>query len=991
MVLPAFAQGSVSGTVVDPSGKPLAGVVAQVVETQVGAVTNESGVFTVAAAPGQTIEFSCLGMKTVLVAVPKGSAPLSVTMSEDTQYLDELVVVGYGTVKKRDLAGAIVSIKNEDVKAGVINNPADVLRGRAAGVYVHSSSFEPGGGISVRVRGASSISSENEPLYVIDGIQCEDASTVVPADIESIEVLKDAASTAIYGARGANGVVIITTKKGSAGKVKVSYSFDGSVKFLKNPYELMGAADLIKYDMKVWEDNGSVGVAPYTDEEQQFTGYGTDWLKEMTRNAFTQNHNVTVTGGTDRLKVAGTLTYYNEDGILVNTNYNKLSTRINSEYKINDFLKVGINLYKAMNRKNYINMNLSSSTDNVMYWMFLASPLQAMSDDGIDVLGREGNKKETVYFELRNKQMRNDSNQSYASLWSEIKLLKGLTFKGQYTFNTSDGMYRRYYNRDSILGQSVNGIAGADNDRTTIQQMDAVLTYSLKNKVNSFKLIGGSTYIKNQYDYSAMEAQQFSTDAFSFYNMGAAGVVNYISTSLSEKTNISFFTRAEYVLLNKYILNASFRADGASNFGEGNKWGYFPSVSAAWQIGDEPFMAFAKPALDEFKLRVSWGKTGNDGIGRYKSLQTYAFNDVYIGGDDVVKGMYLKNAANAALRWEATSQFDAGFDFSFFKGRLTGSFDWYNKVTTDLLNEINISSSKTGLKTATGNSGSVLNRGWEFSVKYNVFEKRNFSWKSIFNISGNHNEVLSVESPTYFDMRPHGSYDKTQYMSIEVGAPLSSIYGYVWDGIIQEGEEVPTMPKAQPGDPKFVDLNDDGVIDTKDRKVIGKGTPDVVFGWSNNFRMGPFDLAIFIDAQFGANLLNVSRVLMEDNDRLTSCMDRWTKTNPSTTMMRGTWQKKGGLQYGSFVNSHYVEDASFVRLSNIELGYNVPVKKIGLGKAVQACRIFVGGQRLLTLTKYSGFDPEVSSNGSASAVLQGLDYATYPAFRTFNMGAKITF
>ena len=990
-ILPAFAQGSVSGTVVDQQGKPLAGVVAQVVETQVGTITNDNGAFTLSATPGQTIEFTCLGMKTVMVAVPKGSAPISVTMTDDTEYLDELVVVGYGTTKKRDLAGAIVSIKNEDVKAGVISNPADVLRGRAAGVYVHQSSFEPGGGVSVRVRGSSSISSENEPLYVIDGIQCEDASSVVPADIESIEVLKDAASTAIYGARGADGVVIITTKKGSAGKVKVSYSFNGSFKFLKNPYQLMGASDVIKYDMKVWEDNGSVGVAPYTDEEQLFTGYGTNWLKEMTRVAFTKNHNVTVTGGTDRLKVAGTLTYYDEDGILENTNYNKLSTRINSEYKVTDFLKVGVNLYKAMNKKNYINMNLSSSTDNIMYWMFLASPLQSMSEDGIDVLGREGNKKETVYFELHNKQMRNDSNQSYASLWAELNLFKGLTFKTQYTYNTTDGMYRRYYSRDSIQGQAVNGIAGADNDRTTIQQLDAVLTYQYKNKLNSIKLIGGSTYINNLYDYSAMEAQSFSTDAFSYNNIGAASTINYISTSLSEKTNISFFGRAEYVLMNKYIFNASFRADGASNFGEGNKWGYFPSVSAAWQLGDESFMEFAKPALDELKLRVSWGKTGNDGIGRYKSLQTYAFNDVYIGGDDIVKGMYLQNAANAALRWEATSQFDAGFDFALFKGKITGSFDWYNKVTTDLLNEINISSSKTGLATATGNSGSVLNRGWEFSLKYNVIENRNFGWKSILNLSGNTNRVLKVESPTFFTMRPHGSYEKTEYMTIQEGQPLSSIYGYVWDGIIQEGETVDYMPKAQPGDPKFKDLNGDGELDTNDRTVIGKGTPDVVLGWSNNFHIGDFDLAIFIDAQFGANLLNVSRVLMEDNDRLTSCMDRWTKSNPSTTMMRTTWQKNGKPQYGTFVNSHYVEDASFIRLSNIELGYNIPVKKLGLGKAVQACRVFVGGQRLITLTKYTGFDPEVSSNGHASAVLQGLDYATYPAFRTFNLGAKITF
>lgn len=990
LVLPAFAQRSLTGTVVDQTGSPLAGVVVQVQGSQNAVVTDGNGRYSISVKDGQTLEFTCLGLQTQTAVVEGGVSKIDITLKEDTEFLDELVVVGYGTTKKRDLAGAVVSIKSDDVKAGVISSPAEILRGRASGVYVHQASFEPGGGISVRVRGASSISSENEPLYVIDGIQCEDASTVAPADIESMEVLKDAASTAIYGARGANGVVIITTKQGASGKVNVSYGFDGSFKFLKNPYDLMGAEEVIAYDMKVWRENGSVGVAPYTEQEQQFKGYGTDWLKEMTRTSFTQNHSLTVSGGTDRVKVAGTLNYYGDEGILRNTSYNKLSARINSEFKVTNWLSVGMNLYKSANKKNYINMNLNSSTDNVMYWMFLASPLQSMSEDGIDVLGREGNKKETVYFELINKQMKNEANQSYASVWAQANICKDLAFKAQYTYNSTDTILRSYYSKDTILGQSVNGIANADNDRTTIQQLDAVLTFQHKWGGSDLKLIGGSTWLKNMYDYSGMNAQDFSTDAFSYNNMGAANVINYISTSLTEKTNISFFARAEYVLKDKYILNASFRADGASNFGKGNKWGYFPSVSAAWQLGDEAFMDFAKPALDELKLRVSWGKTGNDGIGRYKSLQTYAFNDVYIGGDGIVKGMYLQNAANAALRWETTSQIDAGFDFSLFRGKLTGSFDWYDKVTTDLLNEINISASKTGLDTATGNSGSVQNTGWELSLKYNVFENKNFGWKTILNVSGNKNKVISVESPTYFTMKPHGSYETTEYMSIQEGQPLSAIYGYVWDGIIQDGETVPTMPKAQPGDPKFVDLDGSGTIDVNDRTVLGKGTPDVVLGWSNNFRIGNFDLAIFFDAQFGASLLNVSRVLMEDESRLSSVMNRWTKDNPSTTMIRSIWQKKGDLQYGTFVNSHYVEDASFFRLSNIEIGYNIPTQKLGM-KSVQGCRIFVGGQRLFTLTKYSGFDPEVSSNGSASAVLQGLDYATYPAFRTFNVGAKITF
>lgn len=928
-------------------------------------------------------------MKTTTATVAPKSTVVNVTMEDDAEFLEEIVVVGYGTTKKRDLAGSVASIKSEDVKAGVISSPAEVLRGRAAGVYVHQATFEPGGGISVRVRGASSISSENEPLYVIDGIQCDNASNISPQDIESIEVLKDAASTSIYGARGANGVVIITTKSGKEGKLNISYGFDASSKVLKNPYDLMNAAQTIQYDMKVWKENGSVGTAPYTEEEQKYNGEGTNWLNEMTNTSFTQRHNLAVSGGNKFVKVAASINYFDDNGVLKNTNYNRLDGRVNADFDIAKFLRAGVKAYKSLGSKDYLNMNLNASTDNVMYWMFLANPINSMGT--VDVLGREGNKPETVYFELANKQQKNTTDNSYISAYVEADIFKGFTAKVQYSFNTTNTALRNYYSKETVRGQAVNGLAIIDDEKSDTRQLDAVLTYHTAiGKANDLKVIAGSTYINNMYEATGMEAQDFSTDAFSYNNIGAANAINGIYSSLTQKTNLSFFGRIEYKLFDRYIINASFRADGASNFGEGNKWGYFPSVSGAWQLGDEPWMAGAKSVLSGLKIRASWGKTGNDGIGRYKSLKAYGFNDVYVGGDAIVKGMYLSNAGNQSLRWETTSQLDFGFDFSFLKDKITGSFDWYRKVTTDLLNEVNISSSAVGLTTTTGNSGSVLNQGWEFSIKYNVFDNKNFDWKTIFNISGNHNEVLSIESPTYFAMKPHGSYETTQYMAIMVGQPLSSIYGYVYDGIIQEGETVATMPKAQPGDPKFVDLNGDGVIDINDRTVIGKGTPDVVIGWSNSFRIYDFDVAFFFDASIGNQLLNVSKVLMEDNNRLVSCFDRWTKDNPSTTMIRSVWQKKGDLQYGSFVNSKYVEDASYLRLSNIEVGYNMPLTKWN-SKVVKACRFYVGAQNLFLITKYTGFDPEVSSNGASSAVLQGLDYATYPSYRTFNAGVKITF
>ncbi|MCF0176112.1 MAG: TonB-dependent receptor [Bacteroidales bacterium] len=974
----------------DASGRPLAGVIIQNLKNQSVTSTDSEGKYSITADQGQNLEFACLGLKTVTSTVTQNSTVLNITMEEDAEYLEEVVVVGYGTTKKRDLAGSVASIKTENVKAGVISSPAEVLRGRAAGVYVHQASFEPGGGISVRVRGASSISSENEPLYVIDGLQCDNATNVSPQDIESIEILKDAASTSIYGARGANGVVIITTKSGTEGNLNISYGSDISVKVLKNPYSLMNGAEKIKYDMQVWEQNGSVGVAPYTEEEQKYTGEGTNWLKEMTHPAVTQRHALSITGGNKFVKVAASLNYYDDNGILKNTNFSRLDGRVNADFVISKYIRAGVKAFKSVGKKDYLKMNLSASTDNVMYWMFLADPLKSM-DGATDVLGREGNKPETVYFELQNKQQNNATDNSYATFYTEADLFKGFTAKVQYSFNTTDTKMRNYYSKETVLGQSVNGRGLVDNESSDTRQLDAVLTYHNSfSDLHDLKIIAGSSYITNKYESNGMDAQDFSTDAFSYNNMGAASVINGIYTSLTKKTNLSFFGRLEYKLMDKYIINASIRADGASNFGTGKKWGYFPSVSGAWQIGDESWMEGAKPVLSGLKLRASWGMTGNDGIGRYKSLKTYSFNDVYIGGDGIVKGMYLQNAGNVNLCWETTSQLDFGLDFSLFKDKLTGAFDWYNKVTTDLLNDINISASSVGLTSTTGNSGSVLNRGWEFSLKYNAIDKVHTYWETILNLSGNRNELLSIESPTYFTMRPHGSYETREYMAIQEGQSLSSIYGYVWDGIIQEGETVATMPKAQPGDPKFVDINNDGIIDDNDRKVIGKGTPDVVIGWSNNFRIYNFDLSFFFNASIGNQLLNVSKVLLEDENRLSSCMNRWTKENPSTTMIRTIWQKKGDLQYGSFVNSHYVEDASFLRLSNIEVGYNLPLRKWE-SKVVKACRFYLGAQNLFVLTKYSGFDPEVSSNGAQSAVLQGLDYATYPAYRTFNAGVKITF
>lgn len=981
----ALAQSIVRGTVKDQAGNPLPGAFISAKGSLVGVSADADGKFEIKARTGDVLEASFLGM--IPAAVTVDGASLEIVLEADDNVLEETVVVGYGVTRKRDLAGSVAQVKTEDVHAGGITSTAEILRGRAAGVSVRQQSFEPGGGITVRVRGSSTIEAENDPLYIVDGIQSNVGNQVSPEDIESIEILKDAAATAIYGARGANGVILITTKHGSAGKISVDYSYNFSGKVLQNPWKLLDAEQTIKYNMNMYEANGSAGDPPYTPQEQAFKGAGTDWIREMTRFSSTQTHAVSVQGGSDKIRGAASFVKATDQGIVKNTDFDRISSRVNLDFNITPWLRAGISAYAAKTVRTYLSMGTNSSTNNAMYWMFLASPLNGI--DGKDVFGKTS-RVETVYAEVMNKDQKISVNNAYVTVYAEANPIKDLTLRAQYSYSAEMSKYQTYYDRNTIQGQSTNGQATSEIEDVDYQQLEGVVTWHHNFAgAHDVKLIGGSSWQKNVYNYSGMGAENFTTDEFSYNNMGAGSIIDWVATARSDKINLSFFTRAEYVLMDKYIVNASYRADASSNFGTGNKWGHFFSASAAWQIGDEPWMAFIRPAVSSWKLRASWGQTGNDGIGTYKSLRTYAFQDVYLGGTSIVKGMYPQNTGNPALKWETTTQLDIGTDISFLKGKVEVNFDWYDKLTTDLLNEINISTTTTGIQTMTGNNGSVRNTGVELFVKWHIFDNRDFSWSTTLNASHNTNKVVSLGAPTYYSLRPHGSYETTQYAVVKVGEPLSSIYGYVFEGILQEGETYSPQPASQPGDPKFKDLDGDGVITEKDRKAIGCGEPKVVLGWGNTLRWKDFDFTLFFDASIGNDLLNVSKVLLEDNDRLRTCLDRWTKSNPSNDVMRGTWKKDGGPQYGSFVNSRYVEKASFFRLTNIEIGYSIPWHKLGVD-FIKGLRVFVGANRLFTITGYSGFDPEVSTNGGAAAT-QGLDYNAYPAYRQFNAGARITF
>ena len=989
LVLPAFAQKLYTGTVKDSSGAPFEGAVVQILETRAAAVTKADGTFSVKATKGQTMEVSCVGMKTATLTVPE-NGPVDVVLQEDTQMLEETVVVGYGVIKKRDLAGSVTSIKPDEIKAGVITSAEDLIKGRAAGVTVTQNSSAPDGSINIRIRGAASLGTNNDPLYVVDGVLTGPGNMLAPEDIESIEILKDAASTAIYGARGANGVVIITTKRGHNEQFSVNYSYNFSAKSIHNNIDLMDAQDEMRYANKIWEENGKMGAQPFPEKYLEYKGPGTDWIKEFGRTGITQTHAVTMAGGTEKVQAAATINYHDNQGTIHGTEFKRLNGRVNVDFSPVKWLRAGINTNFGRSSGAYLPMDIASATENAMYRLLIVSPLDKNDDSGLQWIGKAQFGDEIQRY-FRNADYHQASMIGALSGYAEATLLQKISLRGQYSTTFSFDKGQSYLNRNTQVGMGKNGVASVSNSDRIYQQVDGLATYhdNFAGK-HDLKIIAGTSYRQRVSESLSASGSDFTTDAFRFYNLAAAGKYDSMGSWRDEKSNLSFFGRVEYILMGKYIFNASIRADGASNFGKNSKWGYFPGVSAAWQLGDESWMSWAKPALSQLKLRASWGQTGNDGIGSYKSLKTYASWKAYAGLNNTASSLYLGSPGNNSLKWETTTQTDLGLDAIFLKGRVELSLDYYDKLTTDLLNDVTISYSHLGIGTTVGNNGSVSNKGIEAFLKWHILEKSNFSWSTNIAFSYNKSLIVDINQKRHVSVRPQGAYQSHNYIEMDKGLPMGAIYGYKCIGILQKGETYDPQPKSQPGDYIFEDVDNSGKIDSDDKTMLGVGIAPMSLGWGHTFRFYGFDATIFFDGQFGGSLLNLSKVVLEDKDRLRTCFDRWTKENPSTTLGRSIWEKTTEYQYGSFVNSNYVEKSDFLRLSNLELGYTIPVEKLRINKIAKSARVFVGAQRLFTITKYSGFDPEVSSGG-ADDTAHGLDWAAYPPSRTFNCGVNVTF
>jgi TonB-linked SusC/RagA family outer membrane protein len=992
----AHAQEVVTGIVKDGSGQTVPGATVVLKGTAKYTSSDLDGKFSIGAPKDFpfTLQVNITGYEQQEIDIYELSDEPSEIVLKTANVLDEVVVIGYGTQKKGDITGSVSSVPQLALKQP-ISSFDRALQGAAAGVQVTQVSGQPGAAVSIRIRGGNSITGGNEPLYVIDGFPVYnsngDASAGVtagpsinalaslnPSDIESIEVLKDASATAIYGSRGANGVVLITTKKGKAGQNTLTYdAYYGSQKILKKVDVMTSAKD---WGILKNEARANSGKAPYYTQDQiNNLGEGTDWQDEAFRSASIQNHQISLTGGDDRTRYAISGNYFKQNGILLNTDFERYSGRVNLERDFSSKFKVGVNLTASKITAQVANagivngllsmppaVNVRDANGKYTYQSEFETPL----GNPIATLEKEVNRTKTYRL--------------LGNVYGEYTFFEGLVAKVSFGTDIINNKQNRYIPSDIYQGANSNptGKAYVGTKFASTWLNENTLSYSktFSNK-HSFNVVVGYTQQAFETESATAGSQAFISDQLEYNDLGSGSVYTQPESGSSAWALNSYLGRINYSIDQKYIFTVSGRADGSSRFGKDKKWGYFPSAAFAWNISREDFLSSYK-TISNLKLRLSAGVTGNQEIGQYLSLATLGSNTYFFGGQTYI-GFAPNRIANPDLGWETTAQYDGGIDLSLYKNRINFVFDAYYKKTTNLLLNVPIPYT-TGQSTALQNYGSVENKGIELGINTENFTGP-FSWNTNFVFSLNRNKVLTLGDGA--------DYIISGANIAQVGQPLGSFYGYQTNGLFQTGDDIANLPTinpatTKPGDRKYVDVNGDGKItQADDRTLIGNAQPKFQGGITNTLSYLNLDLSVFLQGTYGNKLFNQNRQQLElltgQQNASTAAYERWTPTNPTNDVQRA-------FEDPAPVNtSRYVENASFLRLKNITLGYNLP-KSIASKIHSSQIKVYVSAANLATWTKYTGFDPEVSRN-EQSTLGQGIDYSIYPSSKSFLVGLSISF
>jgi TonB-linked SusC/RagA family outer membrane protein len=1013
-------QRTVSGTVSAQDGERLPGASVVVKGTTIGTTTDIDGAFNLnLPADAQTLVVSYIGYEPAEVPV-MGRTSFDISLTPDLETLQEVVVVGYGTQRKSDLTGAISSVKGSELAQLPMQRVDQALQGRAAGVMVLNTSGQPGGQTTIRIRGMNSIQGGNQPLVVVDGLQGVDINAINPNDIESMEILKDASATAIYGSQGANGVILITTKKGKRGKPVIDYSFNLSYQQLRNKLDVMNASEFVssvnafRATQNMPGNDVIVPTPVFSDSEvaNWATNPGTDWQDEVYRTAPMMSHQLSLSGGTDNMSYLVSAGYLDQKGILLNSAFERFNLRANVNVNVTKNTSFGINWAGVKERGNTPPFGEGAADIDALGQVVTVAPRWAAVIPVYDEFGNymrhpsrfgEPNMWNPVASALEpfveNNTMRNN-----IAAHIEFRPVKGLSLRftgGAITRNINNF---RYLNQETFAGFREGGLGHVIEGSYARYQNSNIITYTGQlNEAHRFTVTAVAEQQLENNQRSTLVAKDFLVDETGIYDLGGAQVLTPSSFKTKRAIN-SYLGRVNYSFNDKYLVTASFRADGSSVFGANNKWGYFPSASVAWRVSEESFLRDLD-VFSEFKIRASWGQTGNQAISPYASLAqiTSNFNYPYYGQDATNIGLQIARAPNPNLKWETTTQKDIGFDFSIFNGRLNAGFDYYEKKTEDLLLSRQLPT-HTGFATIIDNIGSTQNKGVEISLSGDPIVGE-FQWNSSVNVSFNKSQVLQLATDNRLPFRttPGAGYgfstnNNTALLYLAPGEPFGQMTGWITEGTWKESERDQAAVYGQlPGDIKYRDINDDKIIDTKDLTVIGNALPDVIFGWTNSFTYKNFDLTILVQGVHGNDLFNAARIRLESPGEGTSraLLNRWTPDNQNTDVPAFQYQnvvREANLTSKVTVDSRlsrWVEDASYVRVKNITLGYSVPnalASRVGLNRV----RAYVTGTNVLTFTDYTGYDPEISSFNSSDAVI-GVDFGSYPTSRTITFGIDLSF
>lgn len=1000
----------ISGTVTSKDGEALIGASILVVGTTNGTTTDIEGHFKLTiSTPKPKLRISFVGYNDVTIDV-NNQTQFDIVL-ESSSVLDEVVVVGYGTVKKSDLTGAVSSLKSDQLNPGANISVDQMMQGRASGVQITQSSSEPGGGLSIRVRGSSSINASNEPLYVIDGFPIDnsanlsagDATTfstvntgtnntpknplnsLNPADIQSIEILKDASATAIYGSRGANGVILITTKKGNSDGLSVNYNAYYGTQHIAKRMNILDAQQYMQYFNGLASDLGQQPIFSASDITS--IGAGTDWQAQVFRTAPIMDHNISLSGGSKKTSIYTSLNYFNQEGIVKNTGINRYIGRVNLESNISDKIKVGINLNSSLilDRNTLDGVNTNENGGPV-YTSILYDPTEKIYDENGNLTVSPNNTINNPVSLILGVSSKNETNRALGNAFISWKVVEGLTAKLNVGSDRTQSRRDIYNSTLTRRGGPVKGAGDITTFNRNSQLAEYTMTYDKAlNENHVFNILGGITYQKFQTRMFGGSITGFPTDALKTDNFGLGNTNNdALRSNHEENTLLSYLGRINYNLYDKFLFTASIRADGSSRFGANNKYGYFPSFAFGYKLTNEDFLP---KAFDELKFRASWGQTGNQEIGNYASQLTFGSGPGAVFNNIITTTVIPLRIANPDLKWETTAQFNVGLDGSLLNGRISGTLDYFHKKTTDLLFDLPLPRA-SGYSSILSNVGSVENKGFEVFLTSVNIHKKDFKWSTTFNFTTIKNKVLDLGR---IDQIVTGNIQSTgNTVIIKKGYPLASYYGYTVDGIYQSVEEIKASaePNAKPGFPKIRDLNNDGKITTADQSVIGNPFPKFTFGFQNSFSYKNFKLDAFIQGSEGADLLNINLIesLYPANFRRNAltelALDRWTTTN---TDAKWPSQINSNSYGGSKINTLVLQDASYIRLKNVQLSYQVPLKD---NKTIKSLRVYVTGQNLYTWTNYIGFDPEANSFGGSNI---RVDYSSYPLAKSYIFGLNVGF